>query len=357
MEIYKDLLLLKTNNTTIDDLIVKYKTQATSETSIVNEPLTSPSEDRFVMHPIKYPKTWEWFEKQCAHVWLWHEVTDKFDIDRDHWKNKLNDDERHFIELTLAFFAISDGVVGENLVGNFCNEVQLSEARANYDIQNFIERVHNITYSLLITNLIDDPVKCDKLLHAVENYPIIEKMINWTKKWMDPNTRTFAERLIGFAVVEGVFFSGPFASIFWLRERQLLPGLSKANEFISRDEGFHRDFACHLYKDLVVNKVSINRAHEIIIEGTEIACEFVTVSLPVRLIGMNEHQMQEYIKYIADHLAVSMNLPKIYNASNSFSFIDINSYNIKSSFFEDKSTVYTNAGSIKNEILTESDDF
>jgi len=339
--------------TKLDELINKYKPKEIKN----DEPLTNPSEDRFVMHPIKYQKTFDWFEKQCSHIWLWHEVTDKFAEDRDHWSNKLNDDERHFIELTLAFFAISDGIVGENLVTNFCNEVQLTEARANYDIQNFIERVHNITYSLMIVNLIDDPEKKDKLLHAVEHYPIVNKMMDWTKKWMDPS-RSFAERLIGFAVVEGVFFSGPFASIFWLRSRQLMPALSKANEFISRDEGFHRDFACHLYKDILVNKISEENAHQIIKEGTDVACVFVTESLPVRLIGMNEDHMTQYIKYIADHLSVSLGLSKIYNVSNPFSFIDINSYGIKSSFFEDKSTVYSNAGSFdKSKGLEELEDF
>jgi len=326
------------------------------------EPLLDPNQDRFVIYTankdIKYKDTWEWYDHHKGLMWHAHEIQDKLSEDRTDWETKLDDDEKHFVKMVLAFFAASDGIVSENLVNNFCNEVQIPEARAFYAMQNLIETVHNETYSLMIVTLINDQKELETLLSAATKIPIIKEMADWTFKWMNKETNSFQERLIAFAVIEGIFFSGPFAAIFWLRDRGLMPGLGKANEFISRDEGFHRDFACHLYRDRIVNKISDERIYEIVTEGTEIAIKFVTESLPVKLIQMNHEDMTRYIKYVADHLLVNLGVDKFYKTKNPFKFAEINSHQVKSNFFEHKSTVYSEKTDMNiSGGLEEDDDF
>lgn len=323
------------------------------------EPLLNPSEDRFVIYTakgdVKHKDTWQWYQHHKSLMWHAHEIQDKLIEDKIDWENKLHENERYFVKMILAFFAASDGIVSENLVLNFCVEVQIPEARAFYSMQNLIETVHNETYSLMIVSLIKDQEELEKLLGAAQKIPIIKEMADWTFKWMDKNTVSFELRLIAFAVIEGIFFSGPFAAIFWLRDRNLMPGLGKANEFISRDEGFHRDFACHLYRDKLLNKAPEGVAHQIVDEGTKLAIKFVTESLPVKLIGMNHELMTEYVKYVADHLLVSLGHSKLYGSRNPFAFAEINSHQIKSNFFEHKSTVYANRENSGG--LEEDDDF
>lgn len=321
------------------------------------EPLLDPANERHVILPIKFQKTWDWHKKHLSQMWIVEEIQDKLVEDYNEFQ-KLNDDEKHFIKMVLAFFAASDGIVSDNISSNFAEEITIPEARAFYTMQNLIETVHNETYSLMITTLVREPVEQSKLLNALNEIPVIKKLADWTFKWMNPDTASFVERLVAFTVIEGVFFSGPFAAIFWLRSQGKMPGLGKANEFISRDEGFHRDFGAHLYRDLVQNKLTDARVKEIVSDGTAIAVEFVTESLPVDLIGMNKVNMTKYVKYVADHLVESLGHTKIYNETNPFTFISVNSYDIKSNFFEDKSTAYKkNMGDTNTNAYEEVDDF
>ena len=303
------------------------------------EPLLDPANDRMVIHPILYPKTYKWYQTHGETFWLAHEITKDFPQDREDFK-KLSEGEQHVVKMILAFFATSDALVSVNLVLNFCDEVAIPEAKAFYGIQNLIEIVHNDAYSRLIENLISDPIERDKVVKASTKMPIIAKMTNWIVKWTDARN-LFVERIVAFAVIEGIFFSGPFAYIFWLRDRGILPAFGKANEFISRDEGYHRDFACHLYKDLIVGKLSDKRIYEIVKEGTDIALEFVCESLPCSLLGMNQDMMIKHVKYVADHLINALGHPSFYGVKESpFKETQISGMEIKSNFFEDTPTVY-----------------
>jgi len=318
----------------------------------MTEPLLDPVNDRMVIRPVLFPKTYKWFETHGETFWLAHEITKDFSQDREDFK-KLSDGEKHVVKMILAFFATSDALVSENLVLNFCNEVTIPEAKAFYGMQNLIEVVHNDAYSRLIENLIEDQTERDRIVKASSEMPIIKTMTDWIVKWT--RSGPFVERLIAFAVIEGIFFSGPFAYIFWLRDRKILPALGKANEFISRDEGYHRDFACHLYKDLVVGKLSNEKIYKIVDEGVQIALEFVCESLPCRLLGMNQEMMVKHIKYVGDHLIIALGHPAFYNVKESpFAETNISGMEIKSNFFEDTPTVYKIA---KTDEVLDFDDF
>jgi ribonucleoside-diphosphate reductase beta chain len=303
------------------------------------EPILQENKDRFVLFPIKHNDIWEMYKKAEASFWTAEEID--LSSDQTDWTAKLNDDERHFIKHVLAFFAASDGIVNENLAVNFMNEVQYPEARCFYGYQIMIENIHSETYSLLIDTYIKDPQEKDKLFHAIETIPAVKHKAEWALKWI--GNGGFAERLIAFAAVEGIFFSGSFCSIFWLKKRGLMPGLTFSNELISRDEGLHCDFACLLYSQLV-NQLPKEKVSEIITDAVSIEKEFVTESLPVRLIGMNADMMCQYIEFVADRLLVALGCNKVYNATNPFDFMELISLQGKTNFFEKRVAEYQKSG-------------
>jgi ribonucleoside-diphosphate reductase beta chain len=303
------------------------------------EPILRENKDRFVLFPIRQHEIWKYYKQAEASFWTAEEIDLSQDL-RD-WNN-LNDGERHFITHVLAFFAASDGIVNENLAEHFVSEVQYTEAKFFYGFQIAIENIHSETYSLLIDTYVKDPKEKDKLFHAIETMDCVKKKADWALRWIDQGS--FQERLIAFAAVEGIFFSGSFCSIFWLKKRGLMPGLSFSNELISRDEGLHCDFACHLYTKHVVNKLPKERVIEIIKDAVEIEKEFVTDALPVNLIGMNAAQMRQYIEFVADRLLNELVGSKIYNATNPFDFMDMISLRGKTNFFEKRVAEYQKAG-------------
>ena len=303
------------------------------------EPILQENKNRFVIFPIQHSDIWQWYKKQEASFWTAEEI----DLHQDvvDWK-KLSDDERYFLKHILAFFAASDGIVNENLAENFVNEVQYSEAKFFYGFQIMMENIHSEMYSLLIDTLVDNDSEKDELFNALERFPAIKKKADWALRWIESDS--FAERLIAFAAVEGIFFSGAFCSIFWMKKRGLLPGLATSNEFISRDEGLHRDFACHLHNNHLVNTVPQERITQILSEALEIEREFITESLPVNLIGMNSKLMSEYLEFVTDHLLETLNCPKVYNTANPFDFMDMISLEGKTNFFEKRVSEYKKAG-------------
>ncbi len=307
------------------------------------EPILTENKDRFVLFPIKHREMWEMYKKSEASFWTAEEI----DLSPDlvDWQSKLNDDERFFVKHVLAFFAASDGIVNENLAVNFLREIQYPEARCFYGFQVMMENIHSETYSLLIDTYIKDPVEKDKLFHAIDTIPAVKRKADWALRWI--SNGSFAERLIAFAAVEGIFFSGSFCSIFWLKKRGLMPGLSFSNELISRDEGMHCDFACLIYNQLE-NKLSVEKVTEVIANAVEIEKEFVTDSLPVRLIGMNAEMMRQYIEFVADRLLVALQCPKIYNVTNPFDFMELISLQGKTNFFEKRVAEYQKAGVMGN---------
>ena len=294
------------------------------------EPILQPNDNRFVIFPIQHNDLWEWYKKQQACFWTAEEIDLQSDV--IDWTTKLTDDERYFIKHILAFFAASDGIVNENLAENFVNEVQYSEAKFFYGFQIMMENVHSETYSFLIDTYVKDEVEKDRLFRAIEVFPAIRKKADWALKWIESDS--FAERLIAFAAVEGIFFSGAFCSIFWLKKRGLLPGLTFSNELISRDEGMHADFAVHLHNNHIVNRVSPERIREIIIDALNIEREFITESLPVSLIGMNSKLMTQYLEFVADRLLLEFGCEKEYEATNPFDFMEMISLEGKTNFFE-----------------------
>jgi len=304
------------------------------------EPILQPNDNRFVIFPIQHTDLWDWYKKQQACFWTAEEIDLHADI--VDWNDKLTEDERFFIKHILAFFAASDGIVNENLAENFVNEVQFSEAKFFYGFQIMMENIHSETYSLLIDTYVKDELEKDKLFNAIENFPAIKKKADWALKWIESDS--FAERLIAFAAVEGIFFSGAFCSIFWLKKRGLLPGLTFSNELISRDEGMHCDFAVHLHNNHIVNKVPKERIREIIVDALNIEREFITESLPVSLIGMNAKLMTEYLEFVTDRLLGEFNCEKEYNASNPFDFMEMISLEGKTNFFEKRVSEYQKAG-------------
>ena len=310
------------------------------------EPILQENPNRFVLFPIEHDDIWQFYKKSEANFWTAEEI----DLAQDltDWDQKLNDNERHFIKHVLAFFVFSDGIVNENLAENFVSEVQYTEAKFFYGFQIMMENIHSETYSLLIDTYIKDPKEKDYLFNAIENLECVNKKANWALRWI--KNSTFAERLIAFAAVEGIFFSGSFCSIFWLKNRGLMPGLSFSNELISRDEGMHCDFACLLYNDHIVNKLSPDTVKKIIMDAVEIEKEFVSDAIPVKLIGMNAELMQQYIEFVADRLLAALNQPKVYKVENPFPWMDLISIQGKTNFFEKRVGDYQKSG-----VMTERD--
>ena len=309
------------------------------------EPLLKKNKNRFVIFPIQHDDIWEWYKKSEASFWTAEEI----DLHQDlsDWTNKLNDDERYFIKHILAFFAASDGIVNENLAENFVNEVQYSEAKFFYGFQIMMENIHSETYSLLIDTYVKDEKEKDMLFNAIDRFPAIMEKAQWALKWID--SPSFAERLIAFAAVEGIFFSGAFCSIFWLKKRGLMPGLTFSNELISRDEGVHCDFAVHLHNNHLVNKVPPKRIKEILIDALDIERMFITESLPISLIGMNAKLMTQYLEFVTDRLLVELECEKEFNSSNPFDFMDMISLQGKTNFFEKRVSEYQKAGVLSKE--------
>ncbi|KAA5537076.1 ribonucleoside-diphosphate reductase [Taibaiella lutea] len=304
------------------------------------EPILADNKDRFVIFPIKHDDIWQFYKKAEASFWTAEEVD--LSPDMVDWNNKLNEDERFFISHILAFFAASDGIVNENLAINFLQEVQYPEARCFYGFQIMIENIHSEMYSLLIDTYIKDNTQKDHLLRAVDTIPCVQKKAEWALRWIGQGS--FAERLIAFAAVEGIFFSGSFCSIFWLKKRGLMPGLTFSNELISRDEGLHCDFACLLYNTHIVNRLPEETVKDIIRHAVEIEKEFVSDALPVRLIGMNADLMCQYIEFVADRLLLALGCSKVWNAVNPFDFMEMISLQGKTNFFERRVGEYAKSG-------------
>ncbi|KAF2104866.1 hypothetical protein NA57DRAFT_63172 [Rhizodiscina lignyota] len=306
-----------------------------------DEPLLQENPQRFVLFPIKYHEIWQMYKKAEASFWTAEEI----DLSKDlhDWNRRLNNDERFFVSHILAFFAASDGIVNENLVERFSGEVQIPEARCFYGFQIMMENIHSETYSLLIDTYISEPKQRNYLFNAIDNIPCIRKKADWALRWITDDNSTFAMRLVAFAVVEGVFFSGSFASIFWLKKRGLMPGLTFSNELISRDEGMHTDFACLLYSH-IKSKPSEEAVKKIVTEAVTIEQEFLTEALPVKLLGMNSDLMCQYIEFVADRLLLALGLSKVYHATNPFDFMENISLAGKTNFFEKRVGDYQKAG-------------
>lgn len=302
------------------------------------EVLLKENKDRFVILPINYPAIWEMYKKHEASFWTAEEID--LSADQKDWE-ALNTGERHFISHVLAFFAASDGIVNENLAVNFMREVQVPEARCFYGFQIMMENIHSETYALLIDSYVKDPKEKDRLFHAVDTIPCVRKKAEWALRWIDKGS--FAERLVAFAAVEGIFFSGSFCSIFWLKKRGLMPGLTFSNELISRDEGLHCEFACLLY-GMLKNKLPQEAVTAIIREAVEIEKEFITEALPVNLIGMNSGLMSQYIEFVADRWLDELGCEKIYQATNPFDFMEMISLQGKTNFFEKRVGDYQKSG-------------
>ena len=320
------------------------------------EPLLNEKENRYVIFPIQHEPFWKMYKEAEANFW----TAEELDLSKDmnDWI-KLNDSEQYFIKNILAFFAASDGIVNENLIERFCQEVQILEAKFFYGFQIAMENIHSETYSLLIDTYIKDPQEKNKLFNAIDHIPSIQKKAEWTMKWINDKNSSFGERIIAFAAVEGIFFSGAFCSIFWLKKRGLMPGLCHSNELISRDEGLHTNFAILMYQNLI-NKPSPDKIYEIITNAVSIEKEFITESLSCELIGMNKHLMNQYIEYIADRLILMFQLEKIYHSENPFDWMEMISIQGKTNFFEKKVGEYSNKAnpnidSQKNEITFNND--
>ncbi|GEP93817.1 ribonucleoside-diphosphate reductase small subunit [Chitinophaga cymbidii] len=307
-----------------------------------NEILLKENKDRFVLLPINYPKLWEHYKRHEASFWTAEEIDLSGDL-KD-WAG-MTDGERHFISHVLAFFAASDGIVNENLAVNFMSEVQIPEARCFYGFQIMMENIHSETYALLIDTYVKDPAEKDRLFHAIETVPAVKKKAEWALRWIENGT--FAQRLVAFAAVEGIFFSGSFCSIFWLKKRGLMPGLTFSNELISRDEGLHCEFACELYR-MLNGKLSETEVHEIITDAVKIEKEFITDALPAALIGMNSELMKQYIEFVADRWISELGYKKVYNAANPFDFMEMISLQGKTNFFEKRVGDYQKAGVMGN---------
>ncbi len=319
------------------------------------EPILSENPNRFVLFPIQHDDIWQFYKKSEASFWTAEEID--LAQDQEDWVKKLNDNERHFIKHVLAFFAASDGIVNENLAENFVSEVQYTEAKFFYGFQIMMENIHSETYSLLIDTYIKDDEEKNYLFNAIDTLDCVKKKAEWALRWI--KKATFAERLIAFAAVEGIFFSGSFCSIFWLKKRGLMPGLTFSNELISRDEGMHCDFACLLYNQHIQHKLPKGRIEEIILQAVEIEKEFVTDAIPVGLIGMNAKLMCQYIEYVADRLLLSLGCPKQFNAENPFDFMEMISLQGKTNFFEKRVGDYQKAGimttKVEQEIVFDAD--
>jgi ribonucleoside-diphosphate reductase beta chain len=318
------------------------------------ELLLQENKERFVLLPIKYPAVWEMYKKHEASFWTAEEID--LSQDQKDWEN-MNEGEQHFIKHILAFFAASDGIVNENLAVNFMSEVQIPEARCFYGFQIMMENIHSETYALLIDTYIKDIAEKAKLFNAIETVPCVKQKAEWALRWI--SNGSFAERLVAFAAVEGIFFSGSFCSIFWLKKRGLMPGLSFSNELISRDEGLHCEFACLLYS-MLQNRLSKEQVFGIIADAVSIEKEFITEALPVKLIGMNADLMKQYIEFVADRWLVALGYDKMFNATNPFDFMEMISLQGKTNFFEKRVGDYQKAGVTSNkaqEVFSIDEDF
>ncbi len=304
------------------------------------EPILQPNKDRFVIFPIQHPDIWDWYKRQEASFWTAEEI----DLEQDviDWDNKLNDDERYFLKHILAFFAASDGIVNENLAENFVSEVQYTEAKFFYGFQLMMENIHSEVYSLLIDTYIKNEKEKTELFKAIEVFPAIKEKAEWALKWVESDN--FAERIIAFSAVEGIFFSGSFCAIFWMKKRGLLPGLTFSNELINRDEGLHADFAVFLHQNHIQNKVPKERISQILVDALNIERSFITESLPVSLIGMNSKLMTQYLEFVTDRLLVEYGCEKVYNVKNPFDFMEMISLEGKTNFFEKRVSEYQKAG-------------
>ena len=320
----------------------------------LNEPLLQESSNRYVMFPIQDQDIWQMYKKQIDCFWRAEEI----DLSKDltHWES-FQQDEKYFISMILAFFAASDGIVLENLAARFMGEVQLSEARAFYGFQIAMENIHSETYSLLIDTYIKDREEKTNLFHAMDNFACIKKKADWSIKWIQDKRSSFATRLIAFACIEGIFFSGAFCSIYWLKKRGLMPGLTFSNELISRDEALHTEFAVLLYSKLN-KKINKSKVTEIVKDAVEIEKEFICEALPCRLIVMNSDLMCQYIEFVADRLIVQLGHDKIYNSKNPFDFMEMISIEGKTNFFEKRVAEYALADKTKNDdVFDFGDDF
>jgi ribonucleoside-diphosphate reductase beta chain len=308
--------------------------------ALLPEPLLQDNEDRFVIFPIRHPDIWERYKQHMAVFWTAEEI----DLSKDmkDWSEKLNDNERYFIKNILGFFAGSDGIVMENLATRFMREVKWAEAKFFYTCQNIMEAIHSETYSLLIDTYIQDKEEKANTLRAIQTIPCVKKKAEWALQWIDSKDADFATRLLAFAAVEGIFFSGAFCAIFWLKQRGVMPGLTVSNEFIARDEGLHTDFACLLYSK-ILNKLPKQKAHKIIRDAVKIEKQFITKSLPCDLIGMNATLMSQYIEFVADRLLLQLGYPKAYKAANPFAFMERISLENKDNFFEKRVSTYAKA--------------
>jgi ribonucleoside-diphosphate reductase beta chain len=306
----------------------------------MSEKILKENPGRFVLFPIEHHDIWKLYKQQESCFWTAEEIDLAQDI--NDWENKLNEDEQHFVKNVLAFFAASDGIVNENLGINFLNEVQYTEAKMFYGFQIMMENIHSETYSLLIDTYIKDKNEQNRLFNAIDTVPAIKRKAEWAIKWI--NSDSFVERLIAFAAVEGIFFSGSFCSIFWLKKRGLMPGLTFSNELISRDEGMHCDFACHLYNNHIEKKLTDKKIKEIICGALEIEKEFILEALPVRLIGMNADLMKQYLEFVTDRLLMSLGVSKVYNSTNPFDFMENIAIQGKTNFFEKRVAEYQKAG-------------
>src|SRR5690554_2201964 len=315
-------------------------TGMTAQQIIDSEPILSENKNRFVLFPIQHNDIWSFYKKAEASFWTAEEID--LEADLVDWDQKLNEDEQHFIKHVLAFFAASDGIVNENLAENFVAEVQYTEAKFFYGFQIMMENIHSETYSLLIDTYIKDNKEKNELFNAIETLDCVKKKADWALNWIESDS--FAERIVAFAAVEGIFFSGSFCSIFWLKKRGLMPGLSFSNELISRDEGLHCDFACLLYSEHIKNKLPEERVRKIIVDAVDIEKDFVCEALPVKLIGMNADLMSQYIEFVADRLLMELGCEKVYNATNPFDFMEMISLQGKTNFFEKRVAEYQKAG-------------
>jgi ribonucleoside-diphosphate reductase subunit M2 len=324
-------------------------------TVTITDPLLTPNDSRYVMFPIQDQDIWKMYKKQVDCFWRTEEID--FSKDLVDWNDKLNNDERYFISMILAFFAASDGIVNENLALRFMGDVQLAEARAFYGFQIAMENIHSQTYSVMIDTYIKDSEQQTKLFKAIDHFPCIQKKATWARKWINDNRSSFAARLVAFAVVEGIFFSASFASIYWLKKRGFMPGLTFSNQLISRDEAMHCEFAVLLYKKLF-KKLQKKRVYEIIQDAVEIEKEFITEAIPCRLIGMNDILMKQYIEFVADRLCLQLGYDKIYNVLNPFDFMELISMDSKVNFFERTNSEYALANKkIEGDVFDFSVDF
>ena len=355
-ELLKVIQTLKEETTTLrkevheikNELSIKTPPQVNETLPQYNsdEPLLSEEEKRYVIFPINHDEIWKMYKKAEANFW----TTEELDLSKDlkDFNNKLNDNEKYFVENVLAFFAASDGIVNENLVERFMQEVQPLEAKFFYGFQVMMENIHSETYSLLIDTYVKDTNKKTSLLNAIDNIPSIKKKADWCMKWINDKNSSFGTRVIAFAAVEGIFFSGSFCSVFWLKKRGLMPGLCHSNELISRDEGMHTEFAVLMYS-MLKDKPSKDIVIEIIKEAVSLEKEFITESLPCDLIGMNKDLMKQYIEFVSDRLLLMLGIDKVYNAANPFPWMELISIQGKTNFFEKRVGEYANVANTSHE--------